>query len=334
MILNFTKPGTGRSPGPRRRSDWPRSRDCFTYRNLERLGAPTQYRRDYRLGPDSTQRAVAVVLEFRTAAATRAGYASLKRWVRNCPAALHRLGYEHASVDPWTAVSAGDRAAYTVVDHSILNAPGAEELAFEEFGLTRSGRRLALVIMKTTGQDYNWSAAPSEELALYPMIRSLPKVARRLGRDLTTDRHLTDAQLIKVGRVPAYGAQKISIAGPGVGRRQDSITVCTRAVGLRELRATQVRSRSFIIDDHRPSIFTMALQYADAEAARSAARTFRARIEVCGKQLREDGYWVGELRPRLGARRRRRGGPAGSPNWSTSCPGTRGTMPATSRASA
>ena len=48
-----------------------------------------------------------------------------------------------------------------------------------------------------------------------------------------------------------------------------------------------------MIDDHRPSIFTMALQYADAEAARSAARTFRERIEVCGKQLREDGYWVG-----------------------------------------
>ena len=195
-------------------------------------------------------------------------------------------------MDPWTAVSAGDRAAYTVVDHSILNSPVAEEQAFEEFGLTRTGRRLALVIMKTTGQDYNWSAAPSEELALYPMIRSLPKVAGRLGRDLTADRHLTDAQLIKVSRVPAYGDQKISIAEPGVGRRQDSIAVCTRSVGVRELHATQVRSRSFMIDEHRPSIFTMALQYADAEAARSAARTFRERIEVCGKQLREEGYWV------------------------------------------
>ena len=118
-----------------------------------------------------------------------------------------------------------------------MNSPAAEEQVFEEFGWTRTGRRLALVIMKTTGQDYNWSAAPSEELATYPMIRSLPKVARRLGRDLTADRHITDAQLIKVGRVPAYPDQKISIAEAGAGRRQDAITVCTRSVGLRELRA-------------------------------------------------------------------------------------------------
>ena len=97
--------------------------DCFTDRNLEKLGASTQYRRDYRLGTDSTQRAVAVALEFPTAGATRAGYAGLKRWVRTCPAALRRLGYERASVGPWTAVPAGDRAAYTVVDHSILNSP-------------------------------------------------------------------------------------------------------------------------------------------------------------------------------------------------------------------
>jgi hypothetical protein len=70
----------------------------------------------------------------------------LKRRVRKCPAALHRLGYERASVSPWTAVRAGDRAAYTVVDHSILNSPGAEQMAFEEIGLTRTSRRLALVI--------------------------------------------------------------------------------------------------------------------------------------------------------------------------------------------
>ena len=74
--------------------------DCFTYRNLERFGAATQYRRDYRLGSDSTQRAVAVALEFPTAAATRAVYASLKRWVRTCPAALYRLGYEQCFGGP------------------------------------------------------------------------------------------------------------------------------------------------------------------------------------------------------------------------------------------
>jgi hypothetical protein len=100
--------------------------------------------------------------------------------------------------------------------------------------------------------------------------------------------------LIKASRVPAYGDQEITIAEPGVGRRQDAITVCTRSGGVRELRATQVRSRFFMIDNHPPNIVTMALQYADAEAARSAARTFRERIQVCGKQLREDACWVGE----------------------------------------
>ncbi len=271
--------------------------DCFYARNLEQLGASTMYRRDYRLGEDRSQRAYTIALEFRSDHQTRAAYTALKSWVWKCPAALTKFGYARASAAPWAAVAAGDRAAYTVVDHAILDRPNAEEQAFEEFGLTRSGRRVALVIMKTTGQDYNWSSVPSPDLTTYPSIRSLPKIAKRLSRDLTASRHLSDKQLITASQVPAYEDQRVRIVAPGLGRRQDVITVCTPPSGVRELGASQVRSRSFRFDGYPPSTFTLALQYPDAAAAKAASRTFRTRIGACGKQLREDGYWVGSHGP-------------------------------------
>ena len=95
------------------------------------------------------------------------------------------------------------------------------------------------------------------------------------------------AQLLRPADVPTSGGPQLEIAPAGAGRSADEISVCVPA-GLDVLAATGSASRSFRYPGQTGvPISTVALQFADAEAARRAERTVRGWVDDCPALLRQ-----------------------------------------------
>jgi hypothetical protein len=100
------------------------------------------------------------------------------------------------------------------------------------------------------------------------------------------------AQLLRPADVPTSGGPELEIAPAGAGRSADEISACVPN-GLGALAATGSASRSFRYPGQSGvPISTVALQFADAEAARRAEQTVRGWVENCPALLREKGATV------------------------------------------
>jgi hypothetical protein len=171
--VSGTTVGAGRDPVSR----------CITT-ELTVLEPLASFSRTYDLVTDGS--ATALVLELGDENQVAAAYDTLTAWVDDCAATLRSQGYTRVDVDEkWDKVRVqGGEAKTKIVSSAELGKPDADGSLFEEIGLTRVGTRIAVVSFRTTGQDYNFSRQADDPtgLPLFPMMRSLPKVAERLSR--------------------------------------------------------------------------------------------------------------------------------------------------------
>ena len=95
------------------------------------------------------------------------------------------------------------------------------------------------------------------------------------------------AQLLRPADVPTSGGPRLEIAPSGAGRSADQISVCVPD-GLKVLAATGTATRGFrYTGQSGVPISTVALQFADAEAARRAEQRVRGWVDDCPALLRE-----------------------------------------------
>lgn len=115
---------------------------------------------------------------------------------------------------------------------------------------------------------------------------------------------LGTGNLLRTSDIKTYTSdQQVLITDPGLGRSPDTSWVCLPE-GLKPLDAQEILSRNFRISvpgeskrpsaedplAQQPSIYTEALQFADADAAQQAYETFDGWVKDCGTALRNRGY--------------------------------------------
>ena len=125
-------------------------------------------------------------------------------------------------------------------------------------------------------------------------------------------RQLTERNLLAADDVPLedYDNQSVVVVKAGVGRPEPESSVCLPGNGLTDLGAQQVLSRNFryqLLDGSKPDaddpfrnqpiIYTQALQFADAAAAKAARNRYQGWLKDCPAALQAKGY---QLLPDLG----------------------------------
>ncbi len=125
--------------------------------------------------------------------------------------------------------------------------------------------------------------------ATTPTITAVPSPARTVST----------ANLLSTDDVPLMiKTDEVVITDPGVGRSDDTSSVCVPD-GLEALGATAMVSRNFRVEVNdpdftpdpsdplyqQPSVYTQALQFADADQAEQARRTYQRWVEDCYDQL-------------------------------------------------
>jgi hypothetical protein len=112
-----------------------------------------------------------------------------------------------------------------------------------------------------------------------PPPASPPAPTRTVGPD----------QLLRPADVATSGGPTLEIAPAGTGRSADEISVCV-PTGLGPLRATGSVSRNFRYPGQSGvPISTVALQFADADAAKRAEQTVEKWVDRCPARLRAQG---------------------------------------------
>ena len=108
----------------------------------------------------------------------------------------------------------------------------------------------------------------------------------------TPTRTVGPAQLLRPADVPTSGGPTLEIAPAGAGRSADDISVCVPD-GLGPLAATGSASRNFRYPGQsgEPNS-TVALQFADADAAQRAEQTVQTWLDRCPARLRAQGATV------------------------------------------
>jgi hypothetical protein len=123
-------------------------------------------------------------------------------------------------------------------------------------------------------------------------VASAPTAVPRPTPSPTPARTVGPTELLRSADVPTSGGPALEIAPAGAGRRPNEISVCVPD-GLEALAATGSASRNFRYPGQSGvPISTVALQFADAEAARRAEQTVRGWVDDCPALLREEGATV------------------------------------------
>lgn len=105
----------------------------------------------------------------------------------------------------------------------------------------------------------------------------------------TPTRTVGPGQLLRPADVPTSGGPTLEVAPAGAGRSADEISVCV-PTGLGRLGATGSVSRNFRYPGQSGvPISTVALQFADAGAAKKAEQTVEKWVERCPARLRAQG---------------------------------------------
>lgn len=116
-------------------------------------------------------------------------------------------------------------------------------------------------------------------------------------------RTLTAANLLAVGDVPTVGAERVTPAAAGVGRARDDTSACIPDQGLGVFGAEQILTRNFLIEpvdppftpdpkdplSGQPVVYTLALQFADENAATGAYETYTRWIADCDQTIQKRG---------------------------------------------
>ncbi|WP_432560482.1 hypothetical protein [Granulicoccus sp. GXG6511] len=155
--------------------------------SIESLGGNAVQVRTFTLSPAGGQadgEAVAVAMSFDSREFADQGYATAQEWLADCQrvlAAQERTDGRQVISPIEVSVPSG-RAQVTEWSYQAPST-GADSGEFESQGLVQQGDRVALVVMRTPGQDNNWDVEPGGPVGeLHPMIRTLPAVADRLTR--------------------------------------------------------------------------------------------------------------------------------------------------------
>ncbi|MDO5681376.1 MAG: hypothetical protein Q4G46_00930 [Propionibacteriaceae bacterium] len=131
--------------------------------------------------------AVAVAMSFDSRAGAEEAYAVAQEWMADCQGVLVAQKRTNGSQGiPPTPValpqSTAGKAQVTEWGYRTASTDPAN-LEFESQGLAQVNDRLALVFMRSEGQDSNWDLSPGGPVgSVHPMIRSLPAVAAKLTR--------------------------------------------------------------------------------------------------------------------------------------------------------
>ncbi len=167
-----------------------------------------------------------------------------------------------------------------------------------------------LVVFRGTGQTATPPVAVTPSGGGNPSggsgSSSAPSTPPKPARVLTANNLLTTEDV----PLEDYDTQQVVVVKPGVGRPVPESSVCLPANGLQDLGATQVLSRNFryeLIDGSKPDkddpfrnqpiIYSQALQFADAAAAKAARARYASWLKTCPKNLEAKGY---QLLPDLG----------------------------------
>ena len=160
-----------------------------------------------------------------------------------------------------------------------------------------------LVVSRGTGQTATPPVAASPSDGGQPSggsgPSSAPSAPTKPARVLTAKNLLTTEDL----PLEDYDTQQVVVTKPGVGRPLPESSVCLPANGLQDLGATQVLSRNFryeLIDGSKPDkddpfrnqpiLYTSALQFADAAAAKAARDRYASWLRACPETLEAKGY--------------------------------------------
>ncbi len=116
-------------------------------------------------------------------------------------------------------------------------------------------------------------------------------------------RELTEANLLTADDIPAEGEETYTETPEGVGRGPQELTVCRPEGTGSEIGAEDVLGRNFRLRTladggpatpeppvgSDPTIYTQALQFDSADAARAAYETYQGWLESCKKTITERG---------------------------------------------
>jgi hypothetical protein len=124
-------------------------------------------------------------------------------------------------------------------------------------------------------------------VATPPVISATPGPARTV----------TAENLLRVSDIATQtDEQKVVVPGDQRGRSVDRSSACVPDTGLGTLGATAMVSRNFAYQvpggpaSPAPSIYTQALQFPDADAARTALATYRRWVDDCRALLQQRNY--------------------------------------------
>lgn len=300
---------------------------CFAS-NPGTLSPVDLFRGDYSLdGIKSEGGATAIVMQFATDSEAKSAYDTIASWGETCDKRLTSQGHERVGVGKWydVAVSNGS-AKFTDISFNNLAEPEAEETFLDAYGLVLTGDRVAFVSMLDYGQDreFAYSESTDVDLAMHPLIGSLPRVAARLaGKGSTaapsttsprppSGRALTDRNHLVADDIPPKQNSVVNAVPDGIGRSYAEMSICQRS-GLRGLAATDQLGATFKQyyqygpDDQPdpadpmkdlPDTYALALQFNDAEAARAAFYTYTGWVDGCQQSLKDEGFTIlnkGEL---------------------------------------
>lgn len=157
--------------------------DCFDLRP-DFLGATSAVHRTYTAfrgkGASNEAPALAVGLQFDSEPSARSAFTDFQKLRAGCTAHLAATGNPDGRVGEWHRV---DSVATQAGFFEFSYPTDADNGRFESLGAVQHGSRLIVLLMFHNGQDSNWSYQKDDTtgLALHPFIRSLPRVAQRLG---------------------------------------------------------------------------------------------------------------------------------------------------------
>ena len=147
------------------------------------------------------------------------------------------------------------------------------------------------------------SQTPGLSTQVPPPVASNPTAVPSTSGPTTADptsepRALGSANLLRASDVPTSGGPSLEVAPSGTGRDLDEVSACIPD-GLSVLGATDTAARDFRYpEQERPAIQTVALQFADAAAARGAEQMVTGWVDDCVATLEERGATLlGEEKP-------------------------------------
>jgi len=168
---DFREQETGKGPGAT-------ITDCFDLDD-DLLGASSLIHRSF-AAFDGDVPALAIGVQFTSESEARAGFAAFQQLRQGCVAHLAKTGNPDGRVSDWIRVdTVASRAGFFEFSYPTDGDNGR----FESLGAVQEGSRMVLLLMYADGQDNNWAYEKSDDtgLPLHPQLRSLPRVAQRLG---------------------------------------------------------------------------------------------------------------------------------------------------------